>query len=268
MSPGNRQFSLAIESYLELKDEVDAPLLRQKSLDPTQGRLGSPTLRNILAEIGSLPREALFLGIASDGLPVLLNLHDPAPGPLLITGDQGSGKTDFLLSIAHSLIKTHRPTDLQYGVITSQPNEWSEIENTSHCVGIFSINDTSAQDLIVSMTSWAHQSKNVRQSVLLMVDDLEAITRQEFDALQNFRWLLARGTSRRVWPIIAMNAGRYGQVLSWIPIFRTRIFGCIKNEGVATALGGNKESELDQLEAPNQFSLRENDSWLRFKLPG
>jgi len=256
MSHTNRQFSIALESYLELKDEVSA-------LPPQPGSVSS-TMNNILAEVGPFPREALFLGTASDRLPVLLNLHDPVPGPLLVTGETKAGKTAFLQSIVRSLIQTHQSGDLQYGVVTCHPDEWGEIESTSHRVGIFSVNDTSAQDLILSMATWAHENKKARQSVLLLVDDLEAIAKLGFEGLQNFRWLLARGPSRRVWPIVTMSAERYGQVISWIPLFRTRVFGRIENDRVANALGGDNVSALDQLEAPNQFSLRENDSWIRF----
>jgi len=256
MPANNRQFSIALESYLELKDEV--------STLPPQPMPASPTMSNFLAEVGPLPREALILGVASDGLPVLLNLHDPVPGPMLITGNTASGKTALLQSIARTLTQTHQPSDLQYGVVTSCPDEWAEIEKTSHCAGIFSVHDTSTQDLILSMASWAHENKNSRQSVLLMIDDLEAIAKLDFDALQSLRWLLARGPSRRVWPIVTMDAERYGQVLAWIPLFRTRIFGRITNERVGSALGGNKAFALEQLNAPNQFSLRENDSWIRF----
>lgn len=259
MSRTNRQFNIALESYLELQGEVSALHPQPKSV--------SPKISNVLAEIGPLPREALFLGAASDGLPVLLNLHDPVPGPLLITGEAGSGKTAFLQSIVRSLVQTHQPDDLQYGVVTSHPDEWNEIENTAHRVGIFSVNDTSSQDLILSMATWAHENKRARQSVLLLIDDLEAIAKLDFDSLQNFRWLLARGPSRRVWPIIAMDAERYGQVLSWIPLFHTRVFGRISNKQVGSALGGDKVSALGQLGAPNQFSLRENDSWIRFMRP-
>ena len=59
-----------------------------------------PPLNEVLAEFGPMPPEALFLGVASDGLPVLLNLHDPIPGPSLITGDAGTGKTGLLQTIA------------------------------------------------------------------------------------------------------------------------------------------------------------------------
>jgi hypothetical protein len=256
MSAAKRKYSLALDSYYELKDEL--------STLPAQPKPASPSLNSVLAEIGPLPHEVLFLGVATDGLPVLLNLHDPVPGPLLVTGENGSGKTAFLQSIVRSILQTHQPNDLQYGVVTNRPDEWDEIENSSHRAGIFSTNDTSAQDLILSMAAWAHENKKARQSVLLLVDDLEAIAKQDFDSLQNFRWLLARGPSRHVWPIITMDADRYGQVLAWIPLFRTRIFGRIGNKRVSAALGGDKSSALDELEAPTQFSLRENDSWIRF----
>ena len=256
MPANNRQFSIALDSHLELKDIVPALHYQPKSV--------SSSTNSILAKIGPLPREALFLGVAADGLPVLLNLHDPLPGPMLVTGDVGSGKTALLQSIARTLSQTHQPNDLQYGVVTNRSDEWSELQNTSHRAGVFSTNDTSAQDLILSMASWAHEKKNTRQSVLLIIDDLEAIAKLDFDALQNLRWLLARGPSRRVWPIVTMDAERYGQVLAWIPLFRTRIFGRIENGRVASALGGDKASVLNKLNAPNQFSLRENDSWVRF----
>lgn len=256
MPANNRQFSIVLESYLDLKNEV--------STLPSQQTSASPSISSVFADIGPLPREALFLGMASDRLPVLLNLHDPVPGPILITGDTGSGKTTLLQTIVTSLSQTQRSTDLQYAVITNHPDEWNGIENTSHRVGIFSVNDKSSQDIMLSLTTWAHENKFVRQSVLLIVDDLEAIAKLDFDALQNFCWLLARGPSRRVWPIITMDAERYGQVLAWIPLFRTRIFGRIENERVASSLGGDKTSALNKLNAPNQFSLRENDSWVCF----
>ena len=256
MPANDRQFPIEIESHLKLKHEMPAL--------PPQLKPVSPSINNNITDIGPLPREALFLGVASDGLPVLLNLHDPAPGPLLVIGEKASGKTTLLQTITATLAQTHRPVDLQYAVITDHPDEWNQIENSSHCVGIFPVNDQSAHDIMFSLTTWAHENKFVHQSVLLIVDDLEAIAKLDFDVLQNFRWLLARGPSRRIWPIITMDAERYGQALAWIPLFRTRIFGRIENKKAAIALGGDKLSVLDQLEAPNQFSLRENDSWIRF----
>ena len=259
MSTSNRQFSLALQALTELKMETAAR--------PTQSMPAAPVLSNVLTELGPLPREALFLGIASDGLPVLLNLHDPLPGPMLVTGDAGSGKTIFLQTVACAVTQTHAPEDVQFGVITAYKGEWDGLLATSHPVGLFSPHNMDAQDFLHSLAAWAHSNKTTRQSVILLIDDLEAVAGFDFDTLQNLRWLLLRGPSRRVWPIITMNAERYGQVLSWIQLFRTRIFARIQNERIAAALGGDRASAINQLQVRIQFSLRENGNWLRFWLP-
>ena len=256
----NRQFSLALEALVELKAEVASP-------PHPQPMPAAPTLDRVLFEIGSLPREALFLGVASDGLPVLLNLHDPIPGPVLVTGDPGAGKTAFLQMVARGIPQTHSVADVQYAVITAHPEEWQDVPVTDHRVGIFSAHETGAQDILLSLASWAHANRS-RQAVVLLVDDLEAIAKMDADPLNNFRWLLLRGPSRRVWSLVTLNAERYGHALAWIPMFRTRVFGRIEKSQVAEAVGGDAASALDRLEKGIQFALRENGGWLRFWVPG
>jgi hypothetical protein len=257
----NRQFNLALEALAKLKLGTDSTPPPQ-----TQPTDASSDLSRVLADSGPLPREALYLGIASDGLPVLLNLHDPIPGPMLVIGDDGAGKTAFLQSIARSLAQTHDPSDVQFAVITERPEEWETIESTAHMTGIFDVQQENSQQLVQSLAAWAHSNKNVKQSVILLVDDLESIARWDMNPLQHFRWLLLRGTARRVWPILTMNASRYGQVIAWIDIFRTRVFGWVGNDRVAEALGADNSSALGQLQAGKEFALRENGNWLQFHI--
>jgi hypothetical protein len=254
--PTNRQFSTFLQALTELKAESSTPASQP-----------APALSDVLSKLGPLPLEALFLGIASDNLPVLLNLYYPHPGPLLIAGDAGSGKTAFLQTVAQSVALTHNSNDVQFGVITNYPDEWERIEATPHRVGIFSVGNKDTQELMQSLSSWAHSNRNTHQCILLLVDDLESVASLDLETVQNFRWLLLRGPARRVWPMVTLNAPRYGQVISWLQNFRTRVFGRVVNAGVAEALGGDKTSALSQLEARVQFSMREKDNWLRFWLP-
>ncbi len=238
--PTNRQFSMTLQALTELKTETSTP--------PSQPRPAAPALRDVLAEIGPLPTEALFLGVATDGLPVLLNLYDFASGPILMAGDAGTGKTAFLQTIAKSVQQTDQSNDLQFGVITNYPDEWENVELTSHHVGIFPVGQSGTCEFVSSLASWAHSNKNTHQCVLLLVDDLELVASLDLETVQNFRWLLLRGPARR----------GVAHCHAECTALRTDHFVAAKFPhtylwprgecAVVEALGGDKASGLDQLE--------------------
>jgi hypothetical protein len=253
------RYSLMMEALAELKPEIDAA----RSVKPVPA---FPPLSEVLAEFGPMPPEALFLGVASDGLPVLLNLREPIPGPLLITGDAGTGKTGLLQIISRAAGRIHQPQELQFGVLTNHPDEWNAFEDIPNNVGVFPFYHRSAEDFILSLASWAHDNKTSRQFVLLLVDDLEAASNLNFDARQNLRWLLLRGPARRVWPIITLNPHCMENIGPWLEAFHTRIFGTIQNLQHVNQLGA-EGAELDSLNSGSQFTLREGEHWLRFWIP-
>lgn len=257
--PELNRYAMMMEVLAELQPEIDAARR-------TQAAPAIPPLSEVLAEFGPMPAEALFLGVASDGLPVLLNLHDPVPGPILISGDSGTGKTTLLQNIASAAAKMHRPAELQFGVVTSHPEEWSGLESIPNNVGVFPLYHKSAEDFILSLASWAHGNKSSQQSVLLLLDDLEAATNMDFDAKQNLRWLLLRGPARRVWSFTTVNPNRTENSRPWLDAFHTRIFGSIQDSNLARSLNA-ENAELDTLNIGTQFALREGDHWLRFWIP-
>jgi hypothetical protein len=253
------RYALMMEALNEVKSEIDSA--RQTRATPAL-----PALNQVLADYGPMPPEALFLGVASDDLPVLLNLHDPVPGPILIAADPGAGKTALLQTVALAAGQMHQPEELQFGVLTNHPDEWSGVANVPNGVGIFPFSDQSSEDFILSLASWAHDNKTSQQSVLLLLDDLEAASNLGFDARQNLRWLLLRGPARRVWPIITLNPKRMENIVPWLEAFRTRVFGAIQDPRHIKQLDA-VSAELESLNSGSHFTLREGESWLRFWIP-
>jgi hypothetical protein len=265
MSDEINRYALMIEALNEIKNE----LKQEQEIDSTRQAKPTPTLPSldeVLADYCPMPHEALFLGVASDDLPVLLDLHDSVPGPILISADPGAGKTTMLQTIALAAGKMHQPEDLQFGVLTNHPDEWNGLEQIPNNVGVFPLYNKSAEDFILSLASWAHNNKTSQQSVLLLLDDLEAAMNMDFDARQNLRWLFSRGPARRVWPIITLNPNRMENILPWLDAFRTRIFGRMQNPRQISQLDA-VSAELESLHSGSHFTLNEGDHWLRFWLP-
>ncbi len=247
-----------IDALTELADEEQGQLTSPMS--------GLPTLRSTIADASPLPNTALFLGLADDGLPVLLDLYDPVPGPLLIVGDEASGKTSFLQMIARAIELLHNPSDVQSGIITQYPDEWKSFQDSQSIVGIYPAQEKSTPELLQSLVTWAHGNKENGQSILLLIDDLEAITKLDPQTGQNLRWLLLRGPSRRVWPIVTISSSRAQGMEAWLGFFRTRLFGHTQDAYNAHFIANDPDKMFDNL-AASQFTMREGNNWLNFWAP-
>jgi len=258
MDKTNR-FSLMIDTLTELAEETQV-----HRTTPTPDL---PALQSVLADVSPLPREAIFLGLAEDGLPVLLNLYDPIPGPILICGDQASGKTALLQMIARAVELLHAPTDVQSGIITQHPDEWEKFRGSENTVGIYATQENTTQQLLQSLFTWAHANKGEGQSIVLLIDDLEALTKLNQQTEQNLRWLLLRGPSHRIWPIVTLNANLAHQMQAWLPSFRTRLFGSVHQPPTAQLITGRPDNLLNQLTTGSEFTMLEGNDWLKFRIP-
>jgi len=259
MSKTNR-FPLMIDALTELAEEEQ---LKLASCPPAPDL---PTLTSTIADTPPLPNTALFLGLAEDGLPVLLNLYDPIPGPILITADEASGKTSFLQMIARATELLRDPSDVQSGVITQYPDEWKNFQDSQSVVGVYAAQEDAARELLQSLVIWAHNNKENRQSILLLIDDLEPLTKLDQQTEQNLRWLLLRGPSRRVWPVVTINASRTHNMEAWMGFFRTRLFGHTQDANNAHFIANDPNKVFDNLTA-SQFTMREGNNWLNFWAP-
>lgn len=212
----------------------------------------------------NFPHESLYMGTASDGLPILLNLHDPVPGPVLVIGDAGCGKTDLLKCIAWGAARMHSAKDLQFAILTAHPEEWRDVPE-SHCTGVFDFKQRWIKELIATMHAWAQRNVEHRQIVLLLIDDLTGIQDLDFDIKECLRWLFIRGPVKHVWPIVTINA-RVDCMASLSHLFRTRIYGRMQSSQSVRQWEARETIPFHAL-ANDEFYLAEGLDGCNFRVP-
>ena len=252
-------FDTMIEALAEIAEEAKTAL---PAVEPD-----APTLASVIADASPLPQEALFLGLADDGLPLLLNLFDPVPGPLLVVGDEKCGKTRLMQTIASAVDMLHAPDDVRYAIITEKPDEWKYFHDNANNAGIYITDEDNTRDLIMSLVTWAHKNKGEQQSILLLIDDLEPLTKLDPQVEQNLRWLLLRGPSRRIWPIVSLDSDQAQDMSAWLSFFHSRLFGHVEDTDKAERIIGTSKFDLSELKSGSQFAMLEGNDLLKFTAP-
>jgi hypothetical protein len=224
---------------------------------------GLAAIDSTLASLPPLPPRGVLFGVASEGLPVMLDVWNPLPGPVLVMGDIGTGKTDFLRFVAAAAARTHSPDELQFCALTPRPDEWEGFERLRHCFGIVGSGNGAARHALGELVTYLHDDP-APNPVLLLVDDPTCL---DAAALDLFHWLLLNGPAARLWPLVTLNAELAMELPSWLAVFRTRIFGRIADPNLAGELTPAADAALHNLSAGVQFCLRSEGHWLRFRVP-
>jgi hypothetical protein len=225
-----------------------------------------PSLEEMLKQIGRLPGDCLFFGYAEDGLPVLLNLRNSAPGPILISADPGAGKTNLLKVITQYATLKYDPHELQLGVVTDHPEEWQGQLDFPHCVGLFPMREECTVQFIQALEAWADLRKRMEGSVLLIIDGLDDFAHLHSGLIDEMNKILLHGSARKIWTIATSNPRQQKDAYTWLKYFHTRIFGYAKS----AALANNPdlpETTIQSLSRGCEFILNESGRWIRFCIP-
>jgi hypothetical protein len=255
------QFILGLQAYQDIKQELQ-PEAKTAPTIPEP-----PSLGQLPSLLGPLPAGALLLGMALDGLPVLLDPYDPAPGPILVIGDGGSGKTAFLQSLARGSDLLHDPGDLQFAAFTHFPEEWTEVETLPNSLGIWPAYHRSGRQFLSWLVGRADATVQTRQVTFLLIDGLESMLNVGVEAQHPLHWLLRHGPDHQVWPVVTVEACRMNQCSAWLEYFHTHIFGHVEQPDCVRLLNKNQTLPLPSLVAGSQFGLQRANGWLCFWIP-
>ncbi len=250
--------ALAIRAYRDVQIEM--------GMDPSNGQVLFPALSEALERISNLPDDSLLLGIAADGLPLLLQLRDSRPGPVLLLGEKGSGKTEFLQVLLHSPHGFSVSSATLFAVLTGHPSEFDDIPEAENFLGVWASYAAETADMLYQLACRV-QYPMPSAPVLLLLDGLENVLQLDESAQENLAYILTYGPQSLVWPIVTLNSEMALKIPQWLAYFRTRIFGRITNPHTAETLTKHPGAALDSLFPGSQFCLRRNGKWLKFWLP-
>jgi len=276
--PTTDQLIPALQVYQEIKAELHKAQGPKVFLptDPILENSGYPVATSTPVEgclpnthvplASALPDGSMMLGVAEDGIPVVMNLYDPESGPILVAGDGGSGKTALLQFMAQAA-GFNDPGDIQFGVLTPFTEEWTALEALPNCLGIWPAHHSSAAKFLSQLVSWAEVLPRTRQAVLLLFDGLDLLLAGGFQVHRDLRWLLLNGPQRHILPVVTINPGRLGRYGTWLDYFQTRILGKVKRTQNARLMGIDPEIDLSEMVPGEQFGFSRADEWLKFHLP-
>ena len=228
-----------------------------------------PSLEALLEQAGELSPYSIILGICEDGLPFLLDLTNPAPGALLITGDHQSGKTRLLKSILASATYLNPPDQVAFYLVAHYPWQYAELAETDHCQGLQATNENTLGELIEELAQLVEDHRRSGPdgpAIILAIDALHACL-QAIDARTFARlyWLIRHGPRSRVWTIANFDTQRAEQFdPRFLAAFRTRLVGSIADRKQAASISNDQRLDTRRIEKGYEFCVPYGEQWTHF----
>jgi hypothetical protein len=235
----------------------------------TQVATWPPTLEELIDHSSGFQPNTMILGISEDGLPLTLDLTNPSPGALLVTGDRGGGKSALLSSALASVCLLNTQQQVVIHILAKETEIYQQLTVSNHCKGLSAFDKSKSSTLInelADVVEWRRRNRPEDPCIILVIDDLptclEVLNPRDFGRLC---WLIRHGPRSFVWTLASLSTEDSPHVDPKIlSAFRTRLIGHIHDDDYAAYLSQDAELDARWIEEGLQYYVRHGDDCLSF----
>ena len=212
-------------------------------------------LLDLLPLLPELPQSTAVLGMDEEGAPLLLPFADPNITHVLVAGNEGSGKTSLLRTLAVSLAMTNRQSKLQLLVIDpDRPDKTNRqlapLIFLPHLLSqVIADPEEAGQTLQVLAEEMDHRLKHetVQPTIVTLIDNVEALLDSGPEEVQAaLATLLQRGVEAGIHLVLSTEQ----PAASWLSsVMRAnlplRLVGQVRDEADSLAATAVVDAEAD-----------------------
>lgn len=231
-----------------------------------------PNLLNLVEEIGPLPPYSIIIGGCDDHSHLYMDLTDPAPGSILIAGDDQSGRSRLLDSILYSSGMLNSARRVRYAIVAPDLTGLEYLTTRPQCYQANSTDTSDAVGLIYELAEIADFRRNNQQTgsaIILAIDDLACLlSSMDDEMVEQLRWLVKVGPEVQVWTVATLDSQDALDVdPDFLNQFGTRLIGSVASDEIVTYLCGTDEPKPEKVIAGAQFNVLFNEDWVKFWIP-
>lgn len=231
-----------------------------------------PTIRADAAMLQAMTTPGTtLLGMATDGVPLLLRVSAPDVAHVLIAGTTGSGKSEAARTMLASLMLFQRARDVQLIIIDPKASEFRVFQGAPHllCPIVKNLEDAVAnlEWLAQEMTRRQEQA-TVRPRIILFIDELADLIMQGGDPVEEYLTrLVQRGRSAGI-SVIGCTQKPTAAVLGSLvkANFPVRLVGQVTSAMEALVASGVAQSGAEKLAGRGDFLLVASGDKLRVQM--
>jgi len=251
------------------------PLTKSLNLTHHRPAISEYSMDDLTINSFYLPVHSIFLGLAGADMPILFDWTDPKTHSIIIVEDDTTSIRQLMLSMIRSLAIMNSPEDIQYIMISDDPDQWmnsiSQSDNNfEYCAGVVGSNEISAEDWIIYLAQKAEkrlQGNDWGASIILFVEDNAMIGNFDIQTKLNFEWLIKYGARVNIWIISGLNIRNEIDLLAKIELYRVKIFGNCDSKYRYRINNFVPGSILDGLQSERHFVTKIGSEWIRFWAP-